>query len=267
MNFIWNQDARLPLNIGQVIDLVVTSPPYFNLVDYQTEGQIGFRGSFERYIEDLNQVWSNLISHLGPNGAICINIGCTLEISRKNQNRLFDTHHHILEFFCTHGFYLHADIIWALNNSKYFERQVRRYHSSYPRSEKLLLNDYEHILVFKRSTSYDALQEADLESVECISGVWSIPWDYEGFPPPLAPPLVHRLIQLFSERGDLVFDPFMGLGTVARVASTLGRSFCGTELNPETYSRCLEELSRAQVPLQREILPQSELCSELANAS
>jgi DNA modification methylase len=33
--------------------------------------------------------------------------------------------------------------------------------------------------------------------------------------------------------GDVVFDPFMGSGTVAHVAQNLGRRWLGSELNPE----------------------------------
>ncbi len=38
------------------IACVVTSPPYWNVVDYGVEGQIG-PGTYEAYIEDLLEVW------------------------------------------------------------------------------------------------------------------------------------------------------------------------------------------------------------------
>lgn len=45
--------------------------------------------------------------------------------------------------------------------------------------------------------------------------------------------LVRRCILAGSKPGDIVFDPFMGSGTVAEVALSLGRQYIGTELNPE----------------------------------
>ena len=45
--------------------------------------------------------------------------------------------------------------------------------------------------------------------------------------------LVEPCILAGSKPGDTVFDPFMGSGTVARVAIRLGRNVIGTELNPE----------------------------------
>jgi DNA modification methylase len=45
--------------------------------------------------------------------------------------------------------------------------------------------------------------------------------------------LVEPCILAGSRAGDIVFDPFMGSGTVARVAQNLGRKWMGAELNPE----------------------------------
>lgn len=45
--------------------------------------------------------------------------------------------------------------------------------------------------------------------------------------------LVEPCILAGSRSGDIVFDPFMGSGTVAQVAQNLGRKWVGAELNPE----------------------------------
>ena len=42
-----------------------------------------------------------------------------------------------------------------------------------------------------------------------------------------------QLKEAGSKVGDIVFDPFMGSGTVGRVAQALGRKWLGAELNPE----------------------------------
>jgi len=65
--------------------------------------------------------------------------------------------------------------------------------------------------------------------------VWPIPTQsYSGahfatFPEALVEPCVLA----GSRPGDIVFDPFMGSGTVASVAQRLGRRWLGAELNPE----------------------------------
>jgi len=49
---------------------------------------------------------------------------------------------------------------------------------------------------------------------------------------PLQLDIVERLIRRFSAAGDLVYDPFAGVGTVPLVALQMGRRGAGTELNP-----------------------------------
>jgi hypothetical protein len=52
---------------------------------------------------------------------------------------------------------------------------------------------------------------------------------------PLQFDIVDRLIERFSNKGDLVFDPFGGLFTTVFRAIKLGRKGIATELNPESY--------------------------------
>ncbi len=52
-------DARCMSDVSDAsVQLVVTSPPYWQLKDYGSEGQIGFHQSFPQYIQSLSQVWS-----------------------------------------------------------------------------------------------------------------------------------------------------------------------------------------------------------------
>ena len=39
------------------VQLIITSPSYWQLKDYGTEDQIGFNDSYEEYINNLNLVW------------------------------------------------------------------------------------------------------------------------------------------------------------------------------------------------------------------
>ena len=54
---------------------------------------------------------------------------------------------------------------------------------------------------------------------------------------PLQLDIVERLITRFSNKGEVVFDPFAGIGTVPYVAVKMGRKGLGTELN-ESYWKC-----------------------------
>lgn len=62
---------------------------------------------------------------------------------------------------------------------------------------------------------------------------------------PLPFDIVERLINLFSNPGDVVFDPFAGIGTVPYCAVNLGRKGLGCELNPQYFGDACWHLKRA----------------------
>ena len=54
-----NGDSRnMSLIPNESVQLVVTSPPYWQLKDYGDYRQIGFNDSYEEYVNNLNLVWS-----------------------------------------------------------------------------------------------------------------------------------------------------------------------------------------------------------------
>jgi DNA modification methylase len=75
--------------------------------------------------------------------------------------------------------------------------------------------------------------------------VWTVPTEsfsgahFATFPQALVEPC----ILAGSRPGDIVFDPFLGSGTVAQVAQNLGRRWLGCELNPD-YIRLQGERTR-----------------------
>jgi 16S rRNA G966 N2-methylase RsmD len=52
------------------------------------------------------------------------------------------------------------------------------------------------------------------------------------YPAKFHPPVARALVEAFSERGDVVLDPFCGSGTLLVEASALGRSGVGTDVDP-----------------------------------
>ena len=57
------------------VQLVITSPPYWQLKDYGNDHQIGFYDSYEEYIKNLNLVWNECYRVLENGCRLCINIG------------------------------------------------------------------------------------------------------------------------------------------------------------------------------------------------
>lgn len=73
---------------------------------------------------------------------------------------------------------------------------------------------------------------------------WSMPENTD-HPTQKPEKLYAKLILASSEKGDVVFDPFLGSGTASVVAKKLGRHFCGIELNEEYCMWAAKRLLRA----------------------
>lgn len=243
-NKIYLGDSRAMENVeNNSVDLIITSPPYFNLVDYQHDNQIGLTETYEGYIQSLNSVWERCSKILKEDGTICINICSTIEVSRKNQNMYYDTKHEIEQFFAEHNFYIEGTIIWNLNNTSYIKNQVERYSTSYSNNESLILNNYEYILIFKKKSEFKEWDK-DIENTKFIDCIWNVPWDYSTRPPAFPEQIVNQLIDIYSIEGNIVLDPFMGQATIALCAFKKNRKFITYELNPTTYKLGLEKLKQ-----------------------
>jgi len=57
------------------VDMCVTSPPYYGLRDYGTEGQIGIENSPQEYIDNLTEIFMEVYRVLKPSGTLWLNIG------------------------------------------------------------------------------------------------------------------------------------------------------------------------------------------------
>lgn len=79
LNKIFNEDCRetakkLPTNF---LDMIVTSPPYYNLRDYGHESQMGLEQTPEDYVAAMVQLFADLRPALKDTGTLWINIGDT----------------------------------------------------------------------------------------------------------------------------------------------------------------------------------------------
>ena len=56
-------------------------------------------------------------------------------------------------------------------------------------------------------------------------------------------PLMERLIELLSDKNEIILDPFSGSGTTALACKNLNRNFIGSELDKQHYENSLERLN------------------------
>lgn len=64
---------------------------------------------------------------------------------------------------------------------------------------------------------------------------------------PLPFDIVERLIERFTNPGELVLDPFGGLGTVPYIAVKMGRRGAAVELNPVYWKAACQYLREAEI--------------------
>jgi DNA modification methylase len=113
---IYCRDAR---NVDVIepgsVHLVVTSPPYWTLKDYEdTEGQLGHVADYDAFLDELDRVWRACFDALVPGGRLICVVGDVCLSRRKNRGRhtVVPLHASIQNRCRSIGFDNLAPIIW-----------------------------------------------------------------------------------------------------------------------------------------------------------
>lgn len=238
------------------VNLVITSPPYGKLKNYDTDEQIGYGSNYKEYMEELNKVWEECVRVLGSDGKLAINImplfesGDATKFKRRVTRLVIDDIISYVEG--TGDMFLLSLFIWD-------KRKVTRFSSfgSYPYPTNLFSTyPYEWIVVFCKGGKRKKVDKEIKEKSKITHKEWA-EWAINSFwemqpakassekhPAPFPKELPHRLIKLYSFYGDTVLDPFMGSGTTAEAALELGRNAIGYELNEEYEPLIREKCER-----------------------
>jgi site-specific DNA-methyltransferase (adenine-specific) len=225
------------------VQLIITSPPYWQLKDYGTDTQIGFDDTYEAYINNLNLVWSECNRVLSPGCRLCINIGDQFARSvYYGRYKIIPIRTEIIKFCEAIGLDYMGAIIWQKVTTTNTTGGATIMGSfPYPRNGILKL-DYEFILIFKKlgeppKSPARVKEQARLTTEEWntyFAGHWNFSGErQEGHIARFPLELPHRLIRMFSFPGEWVLDPFAGSGTTNVAAARLGRNSIGIEINPE----------------------------------
>lgn len=233
---------------AQSVQTVVTSPPYWSLRDYGIEGQIGLESSVFRFVDALVGLFDEVWKVLRSDGTLWLNIGDSYTSGgrkwrardKKNGARAMSTRPNTPEglkpkdligvpwrlalALQERGWYLRSDIIWNKPNAQpesVGDRPTR---------------SHEYLFLLSKSERY----KFDVRAVRGpndrrIRTVWDIQTQWypeaSGHFATFPLQLVDPCIQLSTEPGDLVLDPFLGSGTTALCAALRARRFVGVELS------------------------------------
>ncbi len=240
---VHNIDARLINTVidDKIVDVTITSPPYFDLKDYGSDKQIGFGQEYEEYLNDLKIVFKNVYDVTKETGTLWV----IIDAYRRDGEVVplpFDFSNKIKEV----GWKLQEIIVWKK------DKTVPWAHKGQMRSI------FEYILVFSKSTEFNffidkvrdftSLKKWWVKYPERYNPKGKTPdalWDF-GIPVqgswgngyidhfcPLPEELIEQILKITTNENDVVLDCFSGSGAVLSKADNMNRSFIGFELNPD----------------------------------
>ncbi|MBR1769838.1 MAG: site-specific DNA-methyltransferase [Bacteroidales bacterium] len=217
------QMTELPNNC---VDLMITSPPYNVTKEYDEDL------SLKEYLQLLENVFSETYRVLVNGGRACINVA---NLGRKPYIPLSD---YISQMMSGIGFNMRGEIIW---NKAASASPSTAWGSWQSASNPILRDIHEYILVFSKG-EYKKEKKNKENTIskenfmEWTKSIWTMNAESAkriGHPAPFPEELPYRLIQLYSFKGDVILDPFIGSGTTAVSSLKSDRKFVGYELNSE----------------------------------
>lgn len=238
---LWVGDAREMDRYGDIADssvaLVVTSPPYYAGKEYEEAiGEGHVPASYIEYLEMLHDVFAECVRKLEPGGRIAVNVA---NLGRKPYRSLSADVIDILQNRLK--LLLRGEVIWQ----KARGASGSCAWGSFRKAANPVLRDVtERVVIaskgrFDRAVTRDKRIAAALPSensigasdfMEATMDIWEIrpaSATRVGHPAPFPVALPQRLIELYTYRGDLVLDPFVGSGSTAVAALRTGRHYVG----------------------------------------
>jgi site-specific DNA-methyltransferase (adenine-specific) len=253
-------DARdMSLIEDASVALVVTSPPYFAGKEYETAlGEGHIPATYAAYLQMLEDVFAECVRKLEPGGRIAVNVA---NLGRKPYRSLSSDVTWILQDRLR--LLLRGEVIWLKGRGATgscawgsFQRPANPVIRDL--SERIVIASkgrFERALVPRKRFAQGLPSEASLskdEFMEATTDIWEIPTESAkrvGHPAPFPVALPERLIHLYTYRGDLVLDPFIGSGSTAIAAVRTGRHFAGYETDGDYAATARLRLAGEQAHL------------------
>jgi modification methylase len=224
------------------VALVVTSPPYFAGKQYEEElGREGIPASYAEYLQLLEDVFAECVAKLEPGGRIAVNVA---NLGRKPYRSLSADVIGILQDRL--GLLLRGEVVWRKARGAGGNCAWGSFRSP---ANPVLRDLTERVVVASkgrfdraidrsaraaRNLPHEATTTAD-EFMEATLDVWELAPESAtrvGHPAPFPVELPQRFVELYTWRGDVVLDPFMGVGTTAVAAVRTGRHYLGYDTDP-----------------------------------
>ncbi|MBM3334281.1 site-specific DNA-methyltransferase [Candidatus Sumerlaeota bacterium] len=228
------------------VDLTVTSPPYWNAIDYDVhcaDNRQNYRPRqdmvYEDYLAFLERCFSEVF-RVHREGTICAVVIGTVLLNGRHTPLPF----HFVGLMERVGWQFAQDIVWSkcTGGVKRAGSTIQHPYPGYFYPNIMT----EYILLFRKPGArriYDGRTKEEreqnrvrLDSVftkEVANNIWHIapvPPGQCDHPCPFPEEIPYRLVRWFSYQNDLILDPFCGIGTTLKVADNLKRRWVGYEI-------------------------------------
>ncbi len=233
--------AELP---AESVGLAFTSPPYFNARPDYTEYV-----SYEEYLLKIRKVIQQVHRVLAEGRFFVMNTAPVLirRASRSEASRRIAVPFDLHQIFVDEGFDFVDDIIWEKpEGAGWATGRGRRFAADRNPLQYKAVPVTEYILVYRKRTDrlidWNIRNHPDQEAVERSrigdgyerTNIWRIsPTSSRDHPAVFPLEMAERVVRYYSFEGDVILDPFAGIGTTGEAAARLSRKFVLCEIDPE----------------------------------
>ncbi len=255
-NVVVNGDVRNILKFvpDESIHLTFTSPPYYNARDYS------IYQSYQEYLNFLVEVFKEVYRVTKEGRFFILNTSPIIipRVSRQHSSKRypipFDIHPHLVNM----GWEFIDDIVWLKPESSVKNRNAGFLQHRKPLGYKP--NPVtEYLMVYRKKTeklidwnirqyNWDIIKKSKVTEEYETSNVWRIDPTFNKVHTAVFPlELCNRAIKFYSFKGDLVFDPFAGSGTLGKAAKKLERLFFLTEQDKKYFHEIRKNLENGNL--------------------
>ena len=201
MKKLYIEDCLKTLKRDLTYDYVVTSPPDFDELDK----------AIDFSYEDFIKQFAVLLNPIGNFVSICIS-------DRKSGGQIISKHSIVIDVFKTLGYILHSHKIWVKGTG------VNDYRVN-----------YQHIMTFSRKGT-KRKPVADFKPDVFIVNQSK----YKSYTYGMPVRIIELLVNNYTDKNNIVYDPFMGSGTTAEACENTRRRWIGSEID-EKYGELVKE--------------------------
>ncbi len=204
MTQLYIEDCLKTLERGLEYDYVVASPPDFNELSKDTSWSY----------EDFLLSFAKLLNPKGNFVSICIS-------DRKSGGKVISKHSMVIKVFLELGYILHTHKLWIKSTA----------------IDPMRMN-YQHLLTFSRKKQSRPLVTDFKPDVFIVN---QHKWKNYTYGMPTR--IVELLINNYTDKNNIVYDPFMGSGTTAEACVNTKRQWLGSEIDKSLEKQIKERIS------------------------